>query len=210
MDKIKVMLVEDDPDWIKVMTNYLNSEKDINVTATATNKSEAVNLASNLNVDIILMDINLDGNKYDGIHAAAEINTSNKTKIIMLTSLNEKDVVIDSFAAGAIQYISKQNYLEIPYAIRSALQSFNPMELLIEEYGRLKEEEQLNSLSISEKEVFRLLAMGCTNSEIEKTLHKSRSTLKNQINKIYKKIGAVTRKDAIKKMKARGISNGLK
>ncbi|KNY26547.1 response regulator transcription factor [Pseudobacteroides cellulosolvens] len=189
MDKIKVMLVEDDPDWIKVMANYLNNEEDICVTATATNKNEAVILASNLKVDIILMDINLDGNKYDGIYAAAEINMVNEAKIIMLTSLHEKDIIIDSFTAGAINYISKRDFTQIPNTIRSSLRQFNPMEVLLNEYGRLKEEEQLNSLSISEKEVFKLLAKGYTNSQIEKELYKSRSTLKNQINKIYKKIG---------------------
>lgn len=210
MNKIKVMIVEDDLDWIKALIDKLNYEEDMLVIATATNRKEAIKCAGNLDIDVILMDINLEGNKCDGIYAAAEIRQLNHAKIIMLTVLDETEIIINSFTAGAINYVSKKHYKEIPSIIRTALDPSNPIELLIEEYNRLQEEEQLAILSPSEKEVFKLIEKGCTSTEIENELHKSKSTLKNQINTIFKKLGTNTRKEAIEKIKMKGLYDNLK
>ena len=205
MQQIKLMIVEDDLDWIKALTDKLNHEADMLVVATATNGDEAIKLAGSLELDVILMDINLEGNKYDGIYAAAKIRHISPAKVVMITSFDEAEVIINSFTAGAVNYISKQDYKEMPAIIRAALYPSNPLVLLIKEYNRLKEEEQLNVLSPSEKEVFKFLEKGCSISEIEKELHKSKSTLKNQINKIFKKLGASSRREAINKIKMKGL-----
>lgn len=203
---IRIMIVEDDVDWIKSMVNYLNRIENMHVVAAAMSREEAVRMASTLNVDIILMDINLYGNKYDGILAAWEICRNSQVKIIMLTALDERDIITGSFAAGAIQYVSKRNFMQIPEIIKTALNFSNPMEVLLEDYRRLKEEEQLNVLSTSEKEIFRLIDKDYSNAQIEKELFKTKSTLKNQINSILKKLGVKNRREAVQKVKMRGLA----
>ena len=86
MNKIKVAIVEDDSVWLKALTSFLNFQEDIIVAEMATNKEDAVNMARTSLVDVIIMDINLNENKRDGILAAVEILESVKVKIIMLTS----------------------------------------------------------------------------------------------------------------------------
>ena len=205
MENIKIMIVEDDLDWIKALTRFINHEQDMVVIATATDRREAVKLGGDLAVEIILMDINLEGNKYEGIYTAAEIGRINPAKIIMLTSLDEPETVIQSFTAGAINYVTKQNYRDIPGVIRAALNPLNPVELLVKDYHRLKEQEALAVLSPSEREIYQLMEEGQSNAQIEQKLHKTNSTLKNQINSILKKLGANNRKEAVKKIKARGL-----
>ncbi|HEY9060739.1 MAG TPA: response regulator [Pseudobacteroides sp.] len=71
MSKIRVAIVEDDHSWINAMVSFLKKHEDIIVVGTA--KSEAASLAKSLDIDVLLMDINLNGNKCDGIYAVTEI-----------------------------------------------------------------------------------------------------------------------------------------
>ncbi len=205
MDKIKVAIVEDDPVWLSSMIFFLNSQEDLTVVANASTKDDAVEMARNNDVDIILMDINLTENNLDGIYAAAEISQFKEVKIIMLTSLEDNEVITSSFTAGAINYISKNNYNDIPAAIRSVHNKVSPMEILLKEYSRLKEEEQLSVLSNAEKEIIDLVQKGYSQSKISDMLFKSPGTIKAQVNKLLKKMGVTSCKEAIKKIQTKGI-----
>jgi len=205
MDKIKVAIVEDDLGWLKAMISFLNKESDILVAGTATNMADAIALAKTTSFDVIIMDINLNENKCDGILAAVEILQFAKVKIIMLTSMKEKDVILDSFTAGAVNYISKEKYLEIPNAIRSAFSNNSPIEVLLNEFSQLKRNEQLKNLTPSEKQVYELLEQGHSKSEIEAKLYKTDNTVKSQIKQILRKLCVKSSKEAVMKVKTRGL-----
>lgn len=205
MSHIRVVLVEDDPDWIKAMTVFLNKEADILIVGAATNSTEAIQLARTIIFDVVLMDIQLSGSPLDGIHTAIEMHDIHPAKIIMLSSLNDEHVMTQSFTAGAVNYIEKTSFKELPYAIRSAYHHPSAMEALLKEFSRLKREEQLKELTSAEREVFELIEEGYTQPEIEKKLYKAESTLKNQVNKMLKKLGVKSSKEAVKKVKRKGL-----
>lgn len=208
MESIKVLLVEDDPVWVRNMVKFFSRHEDILIVSIASTKEEAVKLAKNVDMDIILMDINLSKNKYDGIYAAMEILEFKKVKIIMLTCIMEEDIITHSFSAGAVNYISKQNYMDIPNAIRAAYHSRAPIEVLLNEFTRLKKEEKLKELSPSEKGIYELLEKGYTYSEIEKALVKSKNTVKTQVRNILKKLDAANVKEALHKVNLKDIPGG--
>jgi len=205
MDKIQVAIVEDDLGWLKALTSFLNKQDDILVEGTATNREDAVNLARTSIFDVIIMDINLNENKRDGILAAVEILQSVKVKIIMLTSLKDDEIITDSFTAGAVNYISKENYIEIPNAIRTAFHNDSPIEVLLNEFSKLKRDEQLKELSGSEKQVYDLLEKGYTKVGIESKLYKTANTVKSQVKQILRKLGVSSSKEAVLKVKTRGL-----
>ncbi len=205
MNHIKVYVVEDDPDWIKAITSYLNREEDILVVGAATNADDAVRGAQMTQIDIILMDIQLAGSRLDGIQTAMELHGLTSAKIIMLTSLNDEQSMTKAFTAGAIQYLEKTQFKELPLSIRNAHLYPAPMEALLKEFARLKREEQLKDLTPAEREVFELIETGHTQSQIEQKLYKAESTLKNQVNKMLKKFGVKSSKEAIEKVKKRGL-----
>ncbi|WP_433940511.1 response regulator [Paenibacillus lautus] len=206
MNRIHVFLVEDDPDWIKSMTVYLNAQEDMIVVGAAESPEQAIAMAQVLSFDIVLMDIQLTAGRLDGIYAAAEIlERKPDAKVIMLTSLDDELVIMQSYTAGAVNYIEKSNFEELPAAIRSAVHQPGSMEVLLKEFARLKREEQLRSLTPAEREVFDLLDEGYTHSQMEKKLFKTESTLKNQINKILKKLGVRSSREAVEKVRRKGI-----
>lgn len=206
MNRIHVFLVEDDPDWIKSMTVFLNAQEDMIVVGAAESPEQAIAMAEVLSFDIVLMDIQLTAGRLDGIYAAAEIHERKpEAKVIMLTSLDDELVIMQSYTAGAVNYIEKSNFDELPAAIRSAVHQPGSMEVLLKEFARLKREEQLRSLTPAEREVFDLLDEGYTHSQMEKKLFKTESTLKNQINKILKKLGVRSSREAVEKVRRKGI-----
>ncbi|MGG3279519.1 response regulator [Paenibacillus solani] len=209
MNRIQILLVEDDPDWIKSMTYYLNSQEDMIVVGAAESPEKAVDMALILSFDIVLMDIQLTSGRLDGIYTAAEImERKPHAKVIMLTSLDDERVITQSFTAGAVNYIEKSRFKELPTAIRQAVLHPGSMDVLLKEFARLKREEQLRNLTPAEREVFDLLEEGYTHAQMEKKLYKTESTLKNQINKILKKLGAKSGKEAVEKVRRKGIVKG--
>lgn len=205
MSHIKVFIVEDDTDWIKALTTFLNKESDLLVVGTATNSSDAISLAQTITFDVVLMDIQLEGSRLDGIHTAMLMHEYSPAKIIMLTSLNDEQTMTQAFTAGAVQFLEKTRFQELPQTIRSVFHHPAPMEALLNELARLKREEQLKELTGAEREVFELIEAGYTQSQIEKKLYKAESTLKNQVNKMLKKLGARSSKEAVEKVKRRGF-----
>ncbi|MBX4147722.1 response regulator transcription factor [Paenibacillus sp. FSL W7-1279] len=206
MNRIQIFLVEDDPDWVKSMTVFLNAQEDMIVVGTAESPEQAMAMAHILSFDIVLMDIQLTAGRLDGIYTAAEIlERKPQAKVIMLTSLGDELVIMQSFTAGAVNYIEKPRFKELPAAIRSAVLHSGSMEVLLKEFARLKREEQLRGLTPAEREVFDLLDEGYTHSQMEQKLFKTESTLKNQINKILKKLGVRSSKEAVEKVRRKGI-----
>ncbi|QHT61585.1 response regulator transcription factor [Paenibacillus lycopersici] len=207
MNTIRVLLVEDDLDWIKAISTFLNREADMLVVGAATNAAEAAELARSLSFDVVLMDIQLTDRKLEGIYAAVEIHElAPAAKIIMLTSMSEESVMTQAFTAGAVNYIEKTNYLHLPHAIRAAYRHSAPMDALLKEFARLKREEQLKPLTAAEREVFDLIEEGYTQPQIERKLFKAESTLKNQVNKMLKKLGVRSSREAVEKVNRKGLS----
>ena len=203
---IRVAIVEDDPVWLALMTDYLSREQDMKVVATADSKDSAMSLAEGpVIVDVVLMDINLSGNLCDGIVAALHFFEKSSAKVIMLTVYNEKQLVTNAITAGACNYIQKDNYREIPSAIRLAHQGSNPLESMLEDYRMLRELDIVKDLSPSEREILSLAKDGLTRVQMEETLHKSENTIKTQVKSIISKMQVKSLKEAVSRLRFRGI-----
>lgn len=211
MNPITVFLVEDDPVWRKGLVDYLNKEPDLRVTGEAGSKEEALAQFAQSAADVVLMDINLSENNLDGIDAAISlIQQHPDCKIIMLTSLTDEEVIVESFSAGAVNYISKTSFREIPEAIRAAHNQQSAIHptaaaALRNEFLRLKNEEYQKLLSPAEKDILRLIHQGQTQTQIEQSLHITKRTIKNHINRILKKMGVKTSKEAAAKASQRKL-----
>lgn len=191
MNKINVMLVEDDPVWIDCISSYIEREQDIAVVSQPVSKEEAIQFFQQGKVDVALVDIMLSPNCYDGLDTAFELKQMGLSNIIMLTSLNEKEVILDAFDKGAINFITKTSFMDIPQAIREAYNQNAGVHpdasyVLLSE---LKKERQLNKiLTPTEREVYDLKEKGMNKAEIAKQLFYSVETVKKQIKRIHSKM----------------------
>jgi two-component system vancomycin resistance associated response regulator VraR len=223
MSSIRVWIVEDDPDWLRGLAAYLDKEQDIDVVWTS-NRAEDVRQALLDErqllppADVVLMDIMLDG-RPEGILLAEETAASTGARVIMLTSMEEKELIFRSFQAGAIDYQIKSEFESLPEAVRSAYKSQSPInaavaERMREEFRRLKllerefEVKKLNDLiTPSELQLLNLIDQGYTQPQIADKLVVSIRTVKNHVNHILKKLNLTGSREAANKVKEMGLFN---
>ncbi|MEK3883508.1 response regulator transcription factor [Paenibacillus sp. PL2-23] len=189
MNRIRVMLVEDDPFWQQHLSTDLADEPDIEVVAVAGTKEEAVLAAASHPIDVILMDINLTANNLDGLEALKELVPrlfDDGVKVIMLTSLTEREIIMKSFQLGALNYITKQSCKDIVRAIREAYEDRSTIHA--DAARIMRNEIQLMELTPMEREVFELRKEGLSKSQISEKLHKSTNTIKSQLKSIKNKL----------------------
>ncbi|MET3689481.1 response regulator transcription factor [Priestia megaterium] len=190
---IKVILVEDDPFWQKNISMYIEKEADdIEVIKIVDSKEKVLEIVENESqIDIVLMDINLTAANLDGIEII-EILSKQKIKAIALTSINEQDVIVESFESGAVNYINKSSIYDIILAIREAVEGRNQIHsdaagaLL----GKMREEKKLRSLTSSEREVYNLEKKGYKKRDIAEHLYKTIDTIKKHSRSWRRKLNA--------------------
>ena len=210
MEQIRVLLVEDDPFWQRAIGKLLHEDEEILLLGTADNKDDAVRLAQKSEVDVVLVDVVLTGNQLDGLEAALDICAMRQAKVVMLTSLRDQDIIAEAFSAGAVNFVTKEHFGDIPNVIRSAatgVVSIHPCasEGVLQELVRLKREERTKLLSFMEKEILRLIDSGHTYSQIQSILYIAERTIKNHVNRILKKIKVKSGKDAAAIARKKGM-----
>jgi DNA-binding NarL/FixJ family response regulator len=218
MDLIKVGIVEDDKDWLRGLRAYLDGQSDIEVVF-ATDDPQALRdelAPGGLAADVVLMDIMLHGEP-EGIRLAEEVATATGARVVMLTSMEEKELIFRSFQAGAIDYQIKGDFESLPDAVRAAARRESPIspaaaERMREEFRRLKqlelefEKKKMQDLiTPSELELLKLIDKGYTQTEIAGRLVLSIRTVKNHVNHILKKLGSKGSKEAAREAKDKGL-----
>ena len=105
-DKIRLLLVDDIPETRENLRKLLFFESDVEVVGAAANGEEGVQMAIELQPDIVLMDINMPG--MDGIAASEQISQKAPfTQIIMMSVQGESDYLRRSMLAGAREFLIK-------------------------------------------------------------------------------------------------------
>lgn len=219
MNKIRVLLA-DDQDIIRTgLTIILNHQPDIDVIGQAADGTEAVELAQSLQPDVILMDIKMP--RLNGIQATRQIVAAlPKTQIIILTTYDTDDWVFDGIRAGAIGYLLKDTSGDnLAEAVRGALRGESQIDptvarKVLREFQQLTANrsapppvkiEPLERLTDREEEVIKLLAAGLANKDIAQQLSLSEGTVKNHISAILAKLHANDRTQAVLTALKRGL-----
>jgi len=105
-DQIRVLVVDDIPETRDHLTKLLGFESDIEVIGSAASGREAIQLASKLHPDVVLMDINMPD--MDGIAATEQLATSApNTAVVMMSVQGEADYLRRSMLAGAREFLVK-------------------------------------------------------------------------------------------------------
>lgn len=106
MDRIRVLIADDEEAVIDVLQALMASEPDLEVAGAATDAESAIELASREQPDVALLDVRMPGG--GGPRAAREIlRRSPPTKVIALSAHEEVDSVLEMLRAGALGYVVK-------------------------------------------------------------------------------------------------------
>jgi NarL family two-component system response regulator LiaR len=204
-DKIRVLIVDDHAVVRQGLRTFLDLQGDvawlpIEVVGEAANGVEAVELARQLQPDIVLLDLVMP--EMDGIAATSRIiQNCPQTQVIILTSFGEQDRVIPAIRAGAQSYLLK----DIPPddLVQAVRQAYRGQVQLHPEVAKslmtaIAEDESasvgqvakpaLSDLTERELEVLLLIANGLSNNKIAKKLIISEKTVKSHVSSILSKL----------------------
>jgi pilus assembly protein CpaE len=105
-DQIRVLIVDDIPETRDHLTKLLGFESDIDVVGSAASGAEAIAIASSLDPDVVLMDINMPD--MDGIAATEELARAvPAAAVVMMSVQGEADYLRRSMLAGAREFLVK-------------------------------------------------------------------------------------------------------
>lgn len=194
------VLVADDQELIRVgLAAILQARPELDVVETAADGAEAVRLVRELRPDIALMDIRMPGT--DGLEATRLLTSDpgQVTRVVMLTTFVDDDLVVDALRAGASGFLLKDlprhRLVESILAVHAGelqLSSAITRRLVAQRLSRGVGPDRislLDQLSEREREILALAARGATNGEIASTLFISESTVKTHIGQLYTKLG---------------------
>ena len=195
---IRVLIADDHSVVRQGLRMFLGLDPELDVVGAACNGAEAVELASQLKPDVILMDMRMP--VMDGITAIGLIRTAQpEIEIVAVTSVLEDQVVVDAIRAGAIGYLLKDTEAdELCRAIKAA--AAGQVQLSPQAAARLMREvravDSPEELSPRELDVLRLLAVGHSNREIAQALTIGEKTVKTHMSNILGKLGLASRTQA--------------
>jgi NarL family two-component system response regulator LiaR len=195
-EKIKVLIVDDHQVVRQGLRTFLELTEDITVIGEAGDGLTAVEMARQLEPDVVLMDLVMP--RLDGIAAIRQVKAvSARSKVIALTSFTEDDKVFPAIQAGASSYLLKDvSPDDLVEAIRAAYQGearLHPeiarklMEQIAHQPTALRQN-PIEDLTTRESEVVRLVAQGRSNTEIAQALSISDKTVKTHISNILGKL----------------------
>ncbi|MBA4420882.1 MAG: DNA-binding response regulator [Anaerolinea sp.] len=204
MHKQRILLVDDHEVVRLGLKSLLEHHPQFDVVGEAGNAREAVEQVARLHPDVVVMDIRLPG--ASGIEACQEITTTYPdTRVIMLTSYAEDEMLFSAIRAGASGYVLKQIGGE---DLVRALEAIGRGEALIdtsltqkifEKVRQADEKEKASAfinLSQQEKHVLLLVSEGRTNREIAKALFLGEGTVRNYVSSILNKLDVSNRAEA--------------
>lgn len=201
---IRVAICDDQIVVCEGFKAILSTVEDIEVVGMAHDGEQALELAGRISPDLMLMDLKMPA--MNGIQATLHLLSEYPgVRVLVLTTYDEDEWVLDAIRAGAHGYLLKNTPREeLVKAIRDTMLGKTPVDpgvagkLFSQLKGRNMEFDStlLAGLNLRERDVLRLLGRGMTNIEIAKNLHLSEGTVKNLVSRILSKLQVEDRTQA--------------
>jgi DNA-binding NarL/FixJ family response regulator len=207
-ETLRVLIADDHALFRRGLEMVLEKEEDIEVVGEAHDGQQAVERATELMPDVVLMDVRMP--RRSGIEATTQIKELvPHVRILMLTNSDEEADLYDSIKAGASGYLLKEiSSEEVADAVRSVCEGHSRIsptmasKLLTEFQAMTKRADDRQALApprLTDRElgVLRLVAKGLGNRDIAQELYISENTVKNHIRNILEKLQLHSRMEAV-------------
>jgi DNA-binding NarL/FixJ family response regulator len=204
---IKVLIV-DDQELVRMgFRLILEREPDLLIVGEAGDGAEAIALCASVRPDVVLMDIRMP--VLDGVTATQRLTAQGETpRVLILTTFDLDELVYAGLEAGASGFLLKDVKADVlADAIRTvhagdALLAPSVTRRLITTFVATRRQptsdpSAISSLTAREREVLSLIASGLSNTEIAAELFVSEATVKTHVGRVFMKIGARDRAQAV-------------
>lgn len=204
------LLIVDDQELVRTgLRMILDAEPDLDVVGEGVDGVEAVALARELRPDLVLMDVQMP--RLDGIEATRRVlaeaaRRKTGTRVVVLTTFSQSEVVYDALVAGASGFLLKDMpRVQLVGGIRAVARGEELLapvltRRLVEQFvapSRRPPPEGFQRLTTREREVLGLVALGLSNAEIAERLVVSVETVKTHVSRCLDKLALRDRVQAV-------------
>ena len=200
VEPIRIVVADDHPLFLEGVITSLRTAEDIEIVGQAGDADGAVRIVREHVPDVALLDVTMPGG---GLEAARKIATASPaTRIVMLTVSEDEDDLLAAMKAGASGYVlkgvSSQELLAIVRAVSGGEVYVAPTLAfaLLREMSKPPAADPLAELSVRERQVLELVAMGLSNQEIRQRLGLAEKTVKHYMTNILTKLQVRSRVEA--------------
>ncbi|HEY8450105.1 MAG TPA: response regulator transcription factor [Bacillota bacterium] len=202
---IRILIADDHPVVREGLQAILGRQAEFDVVAAVGSGEEAIEQAFALEPDVCLIDLRMPG--VDGVQAIRRLRARGfRRPLLVLTTYDDDHLILDALRSGASGYLLKDvPPAELFEAIRSAHRGGAPLDpsiaaRLVRQIGSRLAEAPAPAEALTEREleVLELLALGLTNAEISSRLAISENTVKTHLGRIFAKLGASSRVEAVR------------
>ena len=206
-ERITVLVVDDQQLVRAGLVAILQRRADLHVVGEAADGEEAVQAVRRLQPEVVIMDVRMPG--IGGIEAVRRIRSAgNGTHVLMLTTFDDDELVLDAMAAGADGFVLKDlRPAELADAVRTVRAGGTPLSprvaravvkhALSGAAARVRGADAITDLSARERDVLILMASGAANAEIAAELVISETTVKSHVASILRKLSVRDRVQAV-------------
>ncbi len=207
MEKIRVVIVENEAILLESLVLILEEDEHIEVVSYFVNAEDALEALPRLQPNVILMDIDLGKNRMSGIEAIKYVKQiSPDTAIMILTIYEDTDKVFSALQEGALGYVLKSSTsAKIKSAIVELYEGGAPMspsiarKIVLSLSPNNVAEIHNSLLTAREQEILEQIAAGKIEKEVAALLFISPTTVKKHIANIYAKLQVNNRVEALNK-----------
>ena len=201
---IRVLVADDQPLVRSGFRMVIDERDDLELVGEAADGAEVIELARELDPDVILMDVRMPN--LDGVEATRRlVAAGTHARILVLTTFDLDEYVYASIRAGASGFLLKDvEPTELVDAIRVVAAGnslFGPAatERLIARFAQTEpaNTKALDKLTEREREILRLLATGLSNAELAQQLFLSEATVKTHVSSVLRKLDVRDRVQAV-------------
>ena len=200
---IRVLVADDQPLVRSGFRMVIDERDDLELVGEAGDGEEVIELARELDPDVILMDVRMP--KLDGVEATRRlVAAETRARILVLTTFDLDEYIYAAIQAGASGFLLKDvEPAELVDAIRVVAAGnslFGPAatERLVARFAQPQPSgKALDDLTEREQEILRLLATGLSNAELAQQLFLSETTVKTHVSSILRKLGVRDRVQAV-------------
>jgi DNA-binding NarL/FixJ family response regulator len=197
---IRVLIVDDHAIVRGGLTALLGTTEDLVVVGEAADGLEAVELATELSPDVVLMDLSMPG--ADGVKATTGVLQARPdTHVLVLTSFSEQRWILEALEAGADGYLLKHSEPEVILAgIREVVAGGSPLDpkaaRTLLTHRRTSAPTSSSPLTDREEQVLGMVRDGLPNKLIARRLGISERTVKAHLTNIFQRLGVTDRTQA--------------
>lgn len=193
MESVKLIICDDDDLFRQLLADFIRRDDRFRIEAIVNSPSALRQSLEHTMADVLLLDINLTGNNYDGIEIAWDLRqTKAGLKIIALSSLDQEEVVTHALSFGRVDnYVVKEHFRDLPQTILDVMAGkpslhHSSASRVLNQLSKIHTEQVQKRFSPLQIQILQGLDQGMSRQQLADKLYHSESNIHKEICKISK------------------------